>query len=568
MNTINDLKTFLKSLPKLNDKDRETRVKRAKEDFRYFVQTYLGHHIGLDSAISHKETSLFRNWVYKELPQMLANKGKADKESTYYAREKRCSLDDTCKITHNKILIKAYRGAAKTTLVSRLFCLWKVLRGDKRYAIIISSTLDLAKEGIDVLKTELEDNINLINDFNITKGQVWNNEEIVFGVEVSHSLHGEESSPKHKESEEAKKQKNKKTQLCKIKSFGAGKKIRGTNFLSVRPDLIICDDIENDENTESKTQRDKLYNWFNKAILKLPSRLNPHYTILVVGTTLHYDSLLQRIAKRNDFAVCNFPLVLEFPSNIDTLTKENLESFKPRAYKLDDKAISIQDVLSDFLEDKASFYSEFQNEPLDKDNAPLSRYTTYSTLPKVIDCCVIGIDPSLGKQRGDYFALSTLFYAKQESKLYASSKGYKLSPDKMIDKILTLFIKTQKITPNITIACEEVAFQEFFKNELKKRFLQHGIFAPILGIKNTTNKEVRLDSLSTLLSEGDMLIHEKDLLLQEELDTYPKCPHDDLLDSLEIAKRVLQSSMSANYKESLKAQREWQSKFRELRESL
>ena len=564
MDSIKELKAFLQALPKLNDKDREARAKRAKEDFRYFVQTYLGHHIGLEPTTKRKETSIFRNWVYNTLPIL--------------------SSDDS-KI--NKIEIKADRGAAKTTLVSRLFCLWKILRGDKRYAILISSTLDLAKEGIDVLKTELEDNSNLINDFGITKGQVWNNEEIVFSVTIQSdskraedSLHHSKSPSKlclesHAESKATSKthkvlptKTTKKTQLCKIKSFGAGKKIRGTNFLSMRPDLIICDDIENDENTESKSQRDKLYNWFNKAILKLPSRLNPHYTILVVGTTLHYDSLLQRIAKRNDFAVYNFPLVLEFPSNIESLTKENLESFKPKRYRLDDTAINLQDVLSDFLEDKASFYSEFQNEPLDKDNAPLSRYTTYSTLPKVIDCCVIGIDPSLGKQRGDYFALSTLFYAKQESKLYASSKGYKLSPDKMIDKILTLFIKTQKITPNITIACEEVAFQEFFKNELKKRFLQHGIFAPILGIKNTTNKEVRLDSLSTLLSEGDMLIHEKDLLLQEELDTYPKCPHDDLLDSLEIAKRVLQSSMSANYKESLKAQREWQSKFRELRESL
>ena len=59
---------------------------------------------------------------------------------------------------------------------------------------------------------------------------------------------------------------NRKMQLCKIKSFGAGKKIRGTNFLSIRPDLIICDDIENDENIESKTQRDELYKWFNKAL--------------------------------------------------------------------------------------------------------------------------------------------------------------------------------------------------------------------------------------------------------------------------------------------------------------
>ncbi|STQ86734.1 phage protein [Helicobacter muridarum] len=358
------------------------------------------------------------------------------------------------------------------------------------------------------------------------------------------------------------------TQLCKIKSFGAGKKIRGTNFLSIRPDLIICDDIENDENTESKTQRDKLYKWFNKAILKLPSRLNPHYNIVVVGTTLHYDSLLQRISQRNDFATFNFPLLLQMPSNLDVLTKENLATFKPKGYKLDDEALNIKEILSDYLEDKASFYSEFQNEPLDKDNAPLSNYTTYTTLPKELEICVIGIDPSLGKSRSDYFALSTLFYDRAQKKLYASSKGYKLTPDKMIDKILSLYIKTQSLTQNITIACESVAFQEFFKDELKKRFQNLGIFAPIIGIKNTQNKAIRLDSLAPLLSEGDLLIYEQDNLLKEELDTYPKCPHDDLLDSIDIAKQAMNTHAAINYKVALHAQKEFGKHFRALKDEL
>lgn len=505
MNALTELKTFLKSLPKLNDENKQYRTEKALGDFRYFVKTYLSHHVGGDK----KDSSIFRNWVYDEL----AN------------------------IKHNKIQIKAYRGAAKTTL-SRLFVLWKILSGDKRHVIIISSTLDLAKEGIEVFKTELEDNANLISDFDIKDGGVCNAQEIILNI--------------------------KKTP-CKIKAFGSGKKIRGTNFLSMRPDLIICDDIENDENVESKTQRDKLYKWFNKAVLKLPSRLNANYTIIVIGTALHYDSLLQKIEQRNDFLSFDFPLIIDFPKNIETLNKENLHSFNPLSYKLDDNNINIKEILSDFLEDRSSFFSEFQNQPLDKDSSPLANYTTYNELPSSISCAAIGIDPSLGKKRGDYFGLSTLFYSKQQSKLYASAKGYKLPPDKMIDKILAYFLKAQKITHNITIACEEVAFQEFFKNELKKRFVGLGIFIPIIGIKNTKNKEIRLDGLSTLLSQGDMLIQEQDFLLREELDTYPKCPHDDLLDSIELAKRVINAYSSANYKQALMAQKDFSESFNRLR---
>ncbi|WP_334083930.1 hypothetical protein [Helicobacter typhlonius] len=513
MDCIKELKDYLKSLPRLNDKDAKKRKTKAKEDFRFFVTTYLGHHIGLENIgeVKNNESSLFRQWVYKELPHL----------------------------NENKIIIKAYRGAAKTTLISRLFSLWQICRGEKRYCILISSTLDLAKEGIDLIKTECEDNINLREDFHIKIGDVWNNEEIVFSVNGVH---------------------------CKIKSFGAGKKIRGTNFLSIRPDLIICDDIENDENIQSKSQRDKLYNWFNKAILKLPSRLNPHYQILVVGTTLHYDSLLQRCSARNDFLEKNFPLVITFPTNLDELSKENLLSFKPRGLKLDDKNADIKAILSDYLEDCASFYSEFQNLPLDKENAPLSTYSTYDVLPQGIDSITIGIDPSMGKARGDYFGLGAIFYVKSQKKLYASAYGYKITPDKMIDKIIAYYLKLSKITPTITIACEEIAFQEFFKNTLKERMRSLGQFVPIIGIRNAAHKNVRLDALSPLLSQEDMRIDTNALLLREELDTYPKCAHDDLLDSIDIALQAFNKGAKTNYKAINKAQKEYKSLFQHARE--
>ena len=446
--------------------------------------------------------------------------------------------------------------------------LWLILRGDKRYAILISSTLDLAKEGIELLKTELEDNANLIMDFDIKAGAVWTSEEIIFST--------------HKK-------------LAKIKSFGAGKKIRGTNFLSKRPDLIICDDIENDENIESKAQREKLYSWFNKAILKLPSRLNPLYNIIVVGTTLHYDSLLQRLDKRDDFASFNFPLVLEFPPNLDEILANfskksgvfsqkspslaemaNLKSPPPfaegglggglsksalKALIIDDTAINKAEVLSDLAQDRSSFFSEFQNLPLDRENAPLANYTTFSELPRQVDAIFIGIDPALGKKKGDYFALSQLYYTKAQKKLFWAAQGFKISPDKMLDKIIALYLRVSKVSNTITIACEEVAFQEFFKIQLKNRFNALGIFVPIVGIKNTTNKEVRLDALAPLLKDESILVDENAALLREELDSYPKASHDDLLDSGEIALRAFNHSSRTDYKGIHAMQKDYKARF-------
>ena len=153
MDSLKELKSFLKALPALSDKDKEIRVKKAKNNFRFFVETYLSHHI------SPKESSIFRKFIYE-------------------------NFEDLTK-RHNKILIEAYRGGAKTTLITRLFLLWKLMRGDKRYCIIISSTLDLAKENIELLSLECQENIRLINDFSITPFSTFASEEISFCINNS-----------------------------------------------------------------------------------------------------------------------------------------------------------------------------------------------------------------------------------------------------------------------------------------------------------------------------------------------------------------------------------------------
>ena len=477
---IKKLRQYLQSLPTLADTDREARIKRATNDYRFFVQTYFPHHIDFQT----KETSVFRNFVYDELPSLL----------------------DTNRI----IELEAYRGAAKTTVTTRLMTLWVMVTLRRRYGIIISSTNDVVVETMETLSAELEDNPRLCADFDIRIGSPWTANEIVFSM-------GDES--------------------VKIKAYGAGKKIRGSNHMGRRPDWIAVDDIENDENVESKAQRDKLDRWFKKAILKLPSRKSTAHNFLIVGTRLHHDSLLARIALRSDCLHHNFPLIRQWPARFDEISKETLALELVSDTVLDDPDIDLLSVLADFLEDRDSFYSEMQNQPISSEGAIFGTFSTYQELPQ-IDSWTIGVDPALGKAKGDYFAIAALGYCKSLKRYYARVVGYKTKPEQMIPLLIALYSSLRISGVPIKIAIETVQFQEFFKDALKSRAIEMGIHLPIVEIRNTAAKELRIDSLSPHVSDATILIEENCHLLIEELSTYPKSAHDDLLDALEMAWRI------------------------------
>lgn len=78
-------------------------------------------------------------------------------------------------------------------------------------------------------------------------------------------------------------------------------RIRGTKHGQYRPDCIIVDDLEGSEEAQSETQREKLLNWFyadllntvQRSRLKAPSEHK--WRVIVIGTLLHEDSLINRL---------------------------------------------------------------------------------------------------------------------------------------------------------------------------------------------------------------------------------------------------------------------------------
>jgi len=173
---------------------------------------------------------------------------------------------------YDRISILAPRGHAKSTWLSVIYPIWKIVKNRDIKIIIASDTGDQAEMFLRAVKDELETNECLINDFGAFyqmpksgSPNVWKAHDITV---IRHSRAKEP------------------TILC----GGTGKRIVGR-----RADLIIVDDPLNDENTESDKQRRKTLRWFRKTLTPI---VNPDTgKIIVIGTRKHPEDLHNELGK-------------------------------------------------------------------------------------------------------------------------------------------------------------------------------------------------------------------------------------------------------------------------------
>lgn len=161
------------------------------------------------------------------------------------------------------VAIAAPRGHAKSTAITHTFVLASVCLRIKRHVLIISDTEGQAAAFLADIAKEFRENDDLRNTFGFDRLLKDNETEII--------LRWKDGAQ------------------TRIAAHGAQQKIRGTKWRAIRPDLIICDDLENDEAVMNEDRRIKFSNWFHNTLLPIGGSTAE---IRVVGTILHEDSLL------------------------------------------------------------------------------------------------------------------------------------------------------------------------------------------------------------------------------------------------------------------------------------
>ncbi|MDO8137737.1 MAG: hypothetical protein Q6354_08865, partial [Candidatus Brocadiales bacterium] len=285
----------------------------------------------------------------------------------------------TSRESNKREAIAAPRGHGKSVLMSLVFPLWALATGRKRFILIISSTSNIAEGFLASIIRELEENPLLRRDFGDLVGrEKWTDREILTSTEI---------------------------RVC---AKGTNSGLRGMRSFQSRPDLIICDDIEDDESVQSSEQRKKLESWFYGSVLNLPG---PQGDAFIIGTVLHHDSLLGKLLRK--WKGLRYQALSQDGSVLwpDYYDRERLEKIRQG----DGEKEGIGTI---------AFQCEYQNNPISPDEQLIReewvRYYRREDIEGQELLIVTALDPALGGgSGGDFSALVTVGYSpKADGRIY------------------------------------------------------------------------------------------------------------------------------------------------------
>jgi len=209
----------------------------------------------LDELIHKTRRSLIAIWLF-----FFDNVEKRLKPSPLHYK-----LSDALIVSEMSTAMALPRELGKTTYVWEITCTWNMIHRKYRYIVYIASSLEKGKKAFYNVKAHLKSH-PMIKDMYVVDKHGDTADKLKYSIDGKPYM---------------------------IAVFGANQNLRGEKFTHFRPDLIILDDIESKEGVRSEDQRAKLMDWFHADIIPLGKDAR----IFVMGTILHEDSLLNNLIK-------------------------------------------------------------------------------------------------------------------------------------------------------------------------------------------------------------------------------------------------------------------------------
>jgi len=428
------------------------------------------------------------------------------------------------------IITAAPRESAKSTDWNTIYTANNAVYAKKHYIVLVSDSSDQAVDDLKQVKTALEENDYILEDFGRLKSDsMWKSDAILTKNDVL---------------------------IC---AKGSGKKIRGIKHKQWRPDLIILDDVENDENVQSPDQRKKLMNWFNKVVMNAGSK----YTdVVVIGTILHYDGLLNNLLQKAGYRTKKYKAVIEDNNSplwidwreiyIDKTNPRNIEDaydfFLAHREEMETGSVVIWPEAKDLYYYKrklvdlgpAAYNSEYQNEPIDPENSWVTEEDFHyydgvdgTGLPLLAECIVKGAcDPSMGKN--DKSDLSGICTVERDANGYlyvVESDARRRKPDDIISDIF----EKQRRFGYQEFYIEDVAFQAYFADNVQKESAKNGTYMNIVTEpkpKGEKHSRIR-GQLQPMIKNGYLRFSHKQKSLIEGLIYLGSLKYDDEPESLQ-----------------------------------
>jgi len=425
---------------------------------------------------------------------------------------------------HNHQLVLWPRGHQKSTMLG-FWAAWYIINNPASTVIYATATADLAEKQLGFIKNILASDVvrkywpELVNP---EPGQraCWRATE----MEVDHNIRRELN-----------------VRDPSIKAVGMGGNITGFHA-----DVVLLDDIVVLENTDTKTEREKVKTWYSL----LNSILNPGGFIKAVGTRYNPDDLWGELISLTE------PVYDEDGNEIGEtpvytysikIVEDDGQFLWPRKQEIDGKWFGfnktvLSRIRAQYL-DKSQFFAQYYNDPSDPANKRVTNFQYYDRdkLTQMHGGWSIGgqalnvyaaIDFAASMtKKADYTAIVVVGISATKEIYVLDISRFKTNKiSEMSDKLESLYGKWRWIR----LRAETNAQQGLVVEQIRDFNRKRGVYYTIDRVNQVSNKQVRImANLEPRYAAGHVLHFRGGLcqILEDELQS-TKPAHDDVSDAL------------------------------------
>lgn len=316
-------------------------------------------------------------------------------------------------------------------------------------------------------------------------------------------------------------------QSIRIEAYGKGAAVRGLSWGSKRPDLIIIDDPQDNEDARSETITVTDWDWFMSDVYFLGQSTR----IFLIGNNLGERCIIEQVlrnSKELNFITKRIPILnadgkSAWPSKWPTAEiereRENWASLgKTDIWYREKMCQCISPDSQKFKREYFRYYEQVKN---------LHSMNIYTTVDLAVS----------QKVNADYSAVVTVGVDKSGHWFVLDVEYGRYDPTTTIDAIFSAVQKWKPLTVGIETVAYQAALQHFLEKEMPKR----GVFFRIQPLKADKKKEIRIDTLQPRFVVGTVWFKRNAVWLdkiESELLAYPHGAHDDVIDALAYVEQV------------------------------
>jgi predicted phage terminase large subunit-like protein len=429
---------------------------------------------------------------------------------------------------------------AKSTSITLSYVLACVLFRERRFALIVSDTEAQSAMFLGQIKQELQENQDIIELFGIKRNE---KDEVKFIKDSETDIIVEFRDGSK----------------FRIIAKGSEQKLRGMLWNGARPDLIVCDDIENDEVVMNKERREKFKRWVYGALLPCRSQ---NGIFRIVGTILHMDSFLEGLMpKENDKHTVHEDL-----RTFSTKTSSQWKAVKYKAHNQDFSCIlwpdrrtasEFKSIRQDYIDrGLADIYSqEYLNIPIDESNTFFKKADFLSIREedkkKKLNYYIAGDFAISEKERADYTVL--VVGGMDEDGILHIKNVVRDRMDGL--EIVSTMLALQRVYDPLAFGIEDTQITKAIGPFLNRVMIEQNTFLNIVPLKpHRADKQTRARSIQARMRAGAVKFDKQSewyQTLEDELMRFPRDKHDDQVDAIAYLGLMIDRIVEAPTKEEI-----------------